>query len=98
VEERRRIVEETLAEGVSVAVVARRHGVNANQVFHWRKLYHSGLLEAPPHAKQLNPSRLLPVTVVDEAGSGQEQSASSVVTPSGGTIHIEFPDSTPAPL
>ena len=30
VEERRRIVEETLADGISVAVVARRHGVNAN--------------------------------------------------------------------
>jgi transposase-like protein len=38
VEERRRIVEETLAAGVSVAVVARRHGVNANQLFQWRKL------------------------------------------------------------
>ena len=30
VEERRGIVQETLADGVSVAVVARRHGVNAN--------------------------------------------------------------------
>jgi hypothetical protein len=26
----------------SVAVVARTHGVNANQVFNWRKLYHAG--------------------------------------------------------
>ena len=42
--ERRRIVEETLSSGVSVAMVARAHGVNANQVFHWRKLYHAGLL------------------------------------------------------
>jgi len=32
-EERRRIVEETLVAGTSVAVVARAHGVNANQVF-----------------------------------------------------------------
>jgi transposase len=31
--ERRRIVEETLVPGVSVATVARAHGVNANQVF-----------------------------------------------------------------
>ena len=43
--ERRRIVEETLADGVSVAIVARPNGVNANQVFYWRKLYRSGLLE-----------------------------------------------------
>jgi transposase len=33
IEEKRRIVEETLAAGASVARVARRHAVNANQVF-----------------------------------------------------------------
>jgi transposase-like protein len=33
VEEKRRIVEETLAAGASVACVAGRHDVNANQVF-----------------------------------------------------------------
>jgi transposase len=32
-EEKRRIVEETLAQGASVARVARAHGVNANLVF-----------------------------------------------------------------
>jgi hypothetical protein len=32
-------VEETLVPGASVSRVARRHDVNANQVFHWRKLY-----------------------------------------------------------
>jgi len=32
-EEKRRIVEESLAEGTSVALVARTHGVNANLVF-----------------------------------------------------------------
>ena len=35
-EEKRRIVEETLEAGASVARVARRHEVNANQVFYWR--------------------------------------------------------------
>jgi transposase len=44
VAERRRVVEETLAAGASVARVARAHGVNANQVFHWRRLYQRGLL------------------------------------------------------
>ena len=44
VEEKRRIVEETLVEGASVARVARAHGVNANQVFGWRKLYLAGRL------------------------------------------------------
>ena len=37
VEQRRKIVQETLAAGASVARVARVHGVNANQVFHWRQ-------------------------------------------------------------
>ena len=37
-------MEETLLPGASVARVARRHDVNANQVFHWRKLYREGRL------------------------------------------------------
>jgi transposase len=44
VEEKARIVAETRAPGVSVAEVARRHEVNANQVFAWRRLADQGLL------------------------------------------------------
>jgi transposase len=44
IKERRDIVEETLVPGASVARVARRHDVNANQVFSWRKLYREGRL------------------------------------------------------
>ena len=58
-QERRQIVEETLQRGASVAVVARRHDVNANQVFHWRKLYREGRLELAPAAQ------LLPVRVAE---------------------------------
>ena len=36
---KRQIVAETRAPGASVSVVARRHDVNANQVFKWRRLY-----------------------------------------------------------
>ena len=58
VAEKRRIVEETLAEGASVARVARASGVNANQVFQWRRQYRAGRLgDTPPTLK------LLPVTV-----------------------------------
>lgn len=42
---RRQIVEETLKPGASVALVARTHGVNANQVLKWRKQYERGRLE-----------------------------------------------------
>jgi transposase len=43
-EEKRGLVEETLAEGASVALVARTQGVNANLLFTWRKLYQAGRL------------------------------------------------------
>ncbi len=70
-EEKRRIVEETLAVGVSVAVVARAHGVNANLVFHWRKLYHAGLLggrsATATGRTRASGVRLLPVSVAEEA-------------------------------
>ena len=36
---KRRIVEESLAPGASVSVVSRRHDVNANQLFKWRRQY-----------------------------------------------------------
>ena len=62
VEEKRRIVEETLEAGASVARVARRHAVNANQVFYWRKKYREGRLG------KNQSSRLLPVTLSDIHG------------------------------
>ena len=34
---KRRIVAETLEPGASVSIVARRHDVNVNQVFRWRR-------------------------------------------------------------
>ena len=34
---KRQVVAETLVEGATVAALARRHGLNANLVFNWRK-------------------------------------------------------------
>lgn len=34
---KRLVVAETLVEGATVAAVARRHGLNANLVFNWKK-------------------------------------------------------------
>lgn len=68
-EEKRLIVEATRRTGVSVAAVAQAHGVNANQVFYWRKLYDAGQLEceASPSSR-FEPARvcLLPVSVEGE--------------------------------
>ena len=46
-EEKIKIVEEALIPGASVSAVAQAHGVNANLVFHWRKLYRAGLFGKP---------------------------------------------------
>jgi transposase len=64
-QERRAVVEETLRPGASVAVIARRHGVNANQVFQWRKLYREGRLDVAPPAAQLVPVRIAEVVSDD---------------------------------
>ncbi len=53
-------MEETLVAGASVARVARAHGVNANQVFYWRKLYQQGLLD-----EEARSSALVPVRITD---------------------------------
>jgi transposase len=53
IQERRRMVEETLAPGASVARVARAHGVNANQVFSWRRLYQRGMLSGNAGASSM---------------------------------------------
>ncbi len=41
-----------------MAVVARAHGVNANQVFAWRKLYREGQLEVDGGENALLPVRV----------------------------------------
>ena len=64
--ERRQIVEESLQPGASVAVIARQHQVNANQVFHWRKLYREGRLD-PTRAS----AQLVPVRIADVVDVGQ---------------------------
>jgi len=60
-EEKRRIVEETLVPGASVSVVARRHDVNANQLFTWRRQYQGGKLG--------NGAALVPVGVIGKDGT-----------------------------
>ena len=85
VEEKRRIVEETLAAGASVARVARRHAVNANQVFYWRKKYREGRLGQGPSSK------LLPVTLsLSDSTCGKAASWSSAV----GSLEIKLSKGT----
>jgi transposase len=85
--DKRRIVEETLVEGASVARVARAHGVNANQVFGWRRLYLAGTLgDSKPGMK------LLPVRVNESLPTPVPMERSSVdsIKRQPSTIHIEL--------
>jgi transposase len=45
-EQKAAMVQETQAPGMSVSLVARRHGIAPNQLFSWRRLYASGALSA----------------------------------------------------
>jgi transposase len=93
-EEKRRIVELTRSSSQSVASLARQHGVNANQVFYWRKLYHAGQLgrESAADAPGL---RLLPVSVGNEEPAEAETSETERDTHDSAepplTMNIEFP-------
>lgn len=83
--EKRQIVHLTMEPGASVAEVARSFGVNANQVFKWRRALERGELVEPSGA-------LLPVNVSssDEAAREAMEQAAHTHT-AAGAIHIELP-------
>lgn len=62
--EKQRLVAETLAPGASVSRVARRHDVNANLLFTWRRqARRGGLGGTPPIAAEGESFPLIPITV-----------------------------------
>ncbi len=70
---------------MSVARIARKYGINANQVFQWRRLQQDGLLGPPSE----NSVKLLPVSVIEER---QPAKTEALVAPAPvGKIHIELP-------
>ena len=89
-QERRRIAEEALNPGASVAKVASAHGVRPGQVRHWRRLYSQGLLD------EVVSTALLPVTITDTVSKEPARSALKTSaakgrpgSPAQGTIRIE---------
>lgn len=63
-DEKRRIVDESLIEGASIAEVARRHDVNANLVFTWRR-------RMGVEIEQATTMSILPVTITADATSDE---------------------------
>jgi transposase len=61
---KRRIVAETLEPGASVSIVARRHDVNANQLFKWRRE-----MAPEPIAAMDESVAMLPVEIMPEPPS-----------------------------
>jgi transposase len=83
--EKLQIVRLTMEPGASVAEIARAHGVNANQVFKWRRLYERGqLVDGASRA-----TALLPVTISANLAPEPADMSSAVQVPSGGAIHID---------
>lgn len=92
-EEKRRIVEEASVPGASVAAVARRHGVNANLLFGWRRLHRQGLLE-----QCREPAMLLPVSIAPAGATARRRrkatagaAAPATMRDASSDIEIELP-------
>lgn len=88
--EKRRVVEETLIPGASVARVARAHGINANQVFGWRRLYLAGRLGERKPGIKLLPVRVSKSESVPGVVEPVATRLSDVAQPRPGTIHVEL--------
>lgn len=91
VAEKRRIVEESFHPKASVARVARAHGINANQVFGWRRLYQRGRLGGAVPA--VPSTELLPVTISDAPQAPTPTLAQAPISSSSptGTIQLQLP-------
>lgn len=75
-EEKRRIVAETFEPGASVSIVARRHDLNANMLFTWRRRAGSAVPSAAGDA-----STFVPAVITAEPTTTR---APVVSTPIGG--------------
>jgi transposase len=66
---KQQVIKQTLEPGASVSIVARRHDMNANVIFEWRKLYREGKLVLPASNEAPTPNvgaaQLLAVDVID---------------------------------
>lgn len=54
--EKLEMVRETYEPGMSVSLVARKHGINPNQLFQWRKLERIGALTAVDSGQAVVPA------------------------------------------
>ena len=93
-DEKRQIVEESLQDGASIAEVARRHDLNANLLFTWRRQLGLESIETS------DLTRILPVTITAEAMEerGLESSGQMEIVLSGGERILVWTDVETAAL
>lgn len=72
VEEKQRLVAESYESGSSVSLVARRHDINANLLFTWRRQ-----MRTPTSAA--SPLELIPVEVISSAPAASQAAAAGAV-------------------
>jgi transposase len=82
-EERRRIVAESFEPGASVSVVARRHDVNTNLLFTWRRRYGTEFQGAGGSAT------FVPAVITNDAMP--QGPAQAVAVSIAGRMEIELP-------
>jgi transposase len=80
-------VELTFQPGAGVAQVAQVNGVNANQLFRWRRAFERGELAEPVYRS----TALLPVTVSAACETSMRKPAPLEQLSPSGSILIEFP-------
>ncbi len=81
--EKRRIVAETLKRGVSVSVVARRHDMNANMLFTWRRKM-GATVSAPPD----DPTSFMPAVIGIPAQTTETTSMAAAASSPEGRMEI----------
>lgn len=84
-EERRRIVAESFEPGASVSVVARRHDVNTNLLFTWRRRYGTEVQEPGVSAT------FVPAVITNDAMPQAPVPAQAVAASIAGRMEIELP-------
>ena len=84
-EERRRIVAESFEPGASVSVVARRHDVNTNLLFTWRRRYGTDVEGSGGSAN------LVPAVISTDAMAQAPVSSQAVAVSFSGRMEIELP-------
>lgn len=80
-------MELTFQPGASVAQIAQVHGVNANQLFKWRRAFERGELTE----RSSESTALLPVTVSSPSEALTREVSVQPLPATSGSIHIEFP-------